>query len=129
LSKSLNDIYDALKERLAEFSDIITYIQETRDPFGKLIILRIYFYDGSFLDIRWNESGKYSLHWERRHVNGTLYRYDNAKHWANVSTYPHHFHDGSQQNVRENDLPREPLKAIIHVLKFIRKKKKKRKNL
>ena len=48
MSKSLNDIYDALKERLAEFSDIITYIQETRDPFGKLIILRIYFYDKAF---------------------------------------------------------------------------------
>ena len=39
MSKSLNDIYGELKEKLAEFSDIIAYVQETRDSFGKLIVL------------------------------------------------------------------------------------------
>ena len=80
MSKSLHSIYDKLQEELIRFDKIISYVHEIRDAFGKLIVLRIYFKDRSFLDIRWNESGKYSLHWERRHINGTLYRYDNAKH-------------------------------------------------
>ncbi|MHA1596009.1 MAG: toxin-antitoxin system TumE family protein [Candidatus Baldrarchaeia archaeon] len=49
-------------------------------PYNMLLKIRILFRDGSFLDVYWSESGKYSLHYERRYINGTVYRYDNAPH-------------------------------------------------
>jgi len=67
-------------------------------------------------------SGKYSLHWERRHINGTIYRYDNALHWKNVSTFPDHFHDGSEKKGTPSYLPKDPLKALKWILEFIRSK-------
>jgi len=48
--------------------------------------LRIFIQDGSFVDV-----------W-RKAIDGTIYRHDNAPHqrWQSVSTFPHHFHDGSE---------------------------------
>ena len=46
--------------------------------------VHIVFVDSSFLDIYWSPSGRYSLHYERRHIDGTVYRHDNAPH-ENIS--------------------------------------------
>ena len=49
---------------------------------------------------------KYSFHWQS--ANGELRkRWDNAAHHPEVSTHPHHVHDGREANV----LPHEPLNA------------------
>ncbi|MEX2690351.1 MAG: DUF6516 family protein [Candidatus Njordarchaeum guaymaensis] len=49
-----------------------------------------------------------------------MYRYDNTKHWKKISTYPHHFHNGSEENIQDSHLPRDPLNGVIFFLRFIR---------
>ena len=49
---------------------------------------------------------KYSFHWQA--VDGQLRkRWDNAAHHPEISTHPHHVHDGAEDNV----LPHEPISA------------------
>lgn len=61
--------------------------------------LRIILKDGSFVDVWFSLKlvGRYSYHWERKAIDGTIYRHDNAPHqrWQSVATFPHHFHNGS----------------------------------
>ena len=70
--------------------------------------LRIYLFDGSFVDIWYSLvlKGRYSYHWERNHLDGTIYRHDNAPHekWKNIKTYPKHFHNGTEENVIESHI-------------------------
>lgn len=79
-----------------EFSDIVdaTEIMETK--------LRIMLLDGGFVDVWLSEklANRFGFHWEHK-VTDLSYRYDNFPDtkWSNVSTFPYHFHDGSQDNV------------------------------
>ncbi len=64
---------------------------------------RLFLVDGSHVDV-WATrklEGRFGFHWERRHVDGRIYRYDNFPdaNWLSVSTFPFHFHDGEQGNV------------------------------
>ena len=70
--------------------------------------------DGSLLEMfeRFSVSdeqvhaGKYSFHWQDS--SGLLRkRWDNAAHQPNISTHPHHVHDGIESNV----LPHEAITA------------------
>lgn len=67
---------------------------------GDLNELRVVLRDGSFIDIWFSLklAERYSFHWERRAVDGTIYRHDNAPHrrWRGVPTIPRHLHDGSE---------------------------------
>lgn len=51
--------------------------------------LRIVLKDGSFIDVWFSLklAGRYSYHWERRALDGTLYRHNNAPHqrWSNLA--------------------------------------------
>jgi len=79
-----------------EFSDIVdaTEIMETK--------LRIMLLDGGFVDVWLSKklANRFGFHWEHK-VTDLSYRYDNFPDtkWSNVSTFPYHFHDGSQDNV------------------------------
>ncbi|MGC8972267.1 MAG: toxin-antitoxin system TumE family protein [bacterium] len=86
--------------------------------------LRLYFYDGSFLDVFYSKVGKYSYHWERRFINNSIYRHDNAPHknWEKVKTFPKHFHNGTEENVIESYISDNPEEAIREFLDFIRNK-------
>lgn len=86
---------------------------------------RIYFVDESFLEI-WlygheDLMKRYAFHWERRHVDGSIFRHDSAPHtrWRNVKTFPKHFHDGSEDNVVESSIPDNPC-ICCHVLPKLR---------
>jgi hypothetical protein len=61
------------------------------------------FTDGSKLRIkeyRFKDlSRKYAYHWEDKAGN-LIMRWDNAEHWKNLPTFPHHKHLSSPQNVR-----------------------------
>jgi len=87
--------------------------------------LRIILIDGSFIDIWFSLKlkGRYSYHWERKFINGSIYRHDNAPHksWENVKTFPKHFHDGDEDRVRESYLSEEPREAIRDFLNFVKK--------
>jgi hypothetical protein len=114
---------DSLLKKLAniaeiEFADIVIGYEIIE---GKL---RLYIVDESFLDVWFSRQieGRYAYHWERRHLDETIYRWDNARHeaWKNVSTFPHHFHNRVDDDVSENFLSKEPSEAIKFILEFIR---------
>lgn len=58
--------------------------------------LRVNIVDGSIVDIWFSKKfyGRFSYHWERRHIDGRIYRHDNFPdpRWREVSTFPKHFH-------------------------------------
>lgn len=86
--------------------------------------IRITFKDRSYLDVWFSETGRYSYHWERRHVDGTMFRFDNAPHHPGISTFPHHCHNGNEEVVTESWLSPVPNQAVRQVLDFVRKKTK-----
>jgi Family of unknown function (DUF6516) len=58
---------------------------------------------------------KYRFHWQS--TDGQLRkRWDNAPHHSEIATYPHHIHDGAEENV----LPHEPM-TVEKVLSAIAK--------
>ena len=87
--------------------------------------LRINFYDESFLDVWLSKDGDYSYHWEHRAQRGVLHRWDNAPDHSELSTFPEHFHDGSNKVIKESSLNPDPEKALRYVLNFIRHELKK----
>jgi len=65
--------------------------------------LRVLLTDASYVDV-WASrklSGRFGFHWERQHLDGCIYRYDNFPdtNWSDASTFPYHFHDGDQNTV------------------------------
>ena len=102
-----------------EFADIVA---EVLAP--DVNELRIILVDGSFVDVWFSLKlvGRYSFHWERRAMDGRVYRHDNAPHkrWQAVSTFPRHFHDGSEDNVSESYLSSVPEEALRQFLVFAR---------
>ena len=95
---SLDDL-----ERIAEieFADIV----ESTLRIG--VKLRVLLVDDSFIDIWLSQKleNRYGFHWEQMKT-GLSFRYDNFPNtqWADIPTYPFHFHDGSQNNVVESSL-------------------------
>ncbi len=104
-----------------EFADIVVeaFVPDVNE-------LRIILTDGSFVDVWFSLklAGRYSYHWERRAVDGTIYRHDNAphKHWQSVATFPKHFHNASETNVVESYLSEVSEKALREFLTFVRNK-------
>jgi hypothetical protein len=77
------------------------------DDRGEIVFVRadIYFADGSLLHFRelWVGRGKwekktYVYHYQNA-AGALIFRYDNTPHFPNLSTAPHHKHDGEQNVV------------------------------
>jgi Family of unknown function (DUF6516) len=120
---SLEELFNRIIDHvLAEFSDIAVDVQLRFTPSGVVERLRIFLKDESFVDVWLSTSGKYSYHWEQRHVRGLIHRHDNAPHskWKEIKTFPKHFHDGKEDNVKESSIPDDPLSAINYFLIFVR---------
>jgi len=104
-----------------EFSDIVEDVIIT-----DINELRIILIDGSFVDIWYSLKleGRYSYHWERKHIDGSIFRHNNAPHvrWQEVKTFPKHFHNGDEDRVIDSDINDEPEEALKEFLIFIRKK-------
>ena len=102
-----------------EFADIVV---EAWCP--DLNELRVILTDGSFIDVWFSLKlhERYSFHWERRALDGTIYRHDNAPHrrWQDVATFPRHFHNGSETDVSASDLSPIPAQALREFLVFAR---------
>lgn len=122
----ISQTYAKLKAiALVEFKDIVDDAQVMTLPTGDPLKLRLDVVDGSLVDVFLSASGKYSYHWERRLTAfGDLYRHDNAPHgkWRAVATFPKHFHDGSEDNVRECRISDAPEQALREFLSFARTK-------
>lgn len=108
-------------QRLREIAEreFLTLVQSTTIFRDKL---RVVLADGSYIDFWWSTQipGRYAHHWERRHVDGTIYRHDNMPHprWQRVSSFPKHFHSGDQQAVVESALAADPDQALRQFLTF-----------
>ncbi|MDW7727849.1 MAG: DUF6516 family protein [Candidatus Methanoperedens sp.] len=102
-----------------EYSDITI---DSNIYHGKL---RVFLKDSSIADIWFSSKipGRFSYHWERRHINGKMYRHDNFPDpcWKGVSTYPKHFHNGSQNNIEESRINDDPASGIREFMDFIKK--------
>lgn len=85
--------------------------------------IRAYILDGSFVDIWFSRKipGRFSYHWERRHIDGKIYRHDNFPdpRWKSISTFPKHFHDGSQTYVQESTIEEEPASGLRQFMAFV----------
>jgi len=103
-----------------EFSDIVEQTQLIRPGSVGSTKLRILLKEKSYIDIWLSASGRYSYHWERRAKGGQIFRHDNAPDFPAIKTFPKHFHDGSEDNIRESFLSDEPEEAIHEVLGFVR---------
>ena len=64
---------------------------------------RLVFEDDSVLEIKEyrfaNQERKYAYHWMDK-SNNLLIRWDNAQHWKDIATFPHHKHVSSKSNVQ-----------------------------
>ena len=81
-----------------EFSDIVLSTQDLGHK------LRIYLKDKTFLDFSYTtrvKTQRFSIHWERTHVDSSIYRLDNTpdKKWGEVTTFPIHFHNKTYNHV------------------------------
>lgn len=101
-----------------EFSDIVTSTSIIDDK------LRVMIIDNSFIDFWWSHKfpERFAYHWERRHIDGTIYRHDNAPHqkWRHVSSFPQHFHFKFDSNVVTSTLNPLPKIAVREFLAFAR---------
>jgi hypothetical protein len=111
-------IYQRLSDiALHEFPRLVT---STRIGEGKL---RIFIVDKSYIDVWFSErrKGSYSYHWERRTIDGTIYRHDNKPDKAarSVRTFPKHFHNGSEHVApKESHISDDPEEALREFLSF-----------
>lgn len=118
------EIYsNQLKLAKEEFADVIEAGDIVHTPGGFPQKLRLNIIDGSIVDVFLSSSGRYSYHWERRPLDGTLYRHDNAPHerWRHIKTFPKHFHNGSEANVdcEDSHISDQPEEALGEFLRFI----------
>jgi hypothetical protein len=86
--------------------------------------LRLLLTDESYLDFWWSEveQGRFAHHWNRQHVDGTIYRHDNSPHrkWQHIETFPQHYHREREDAVSASFLPTEPHEAVRTFLAFCR---------
>jgi hypothetical protein len=115
--QSLKDIAEI------EFSDIV------EDVIVDLNELRIMLVDGSFIDVWFSLKlkGRFSYHWERKFIDGSIYRHDNAPHlrWKDIPSFPKHFHNGSEDFVISSHISDNPELALKEFLGFVSKHVKK----
>lgn len=99
-----------------EFLDVVQFTAIVENK------LRVTLIDGSYIDFWWSEEvpGRFAYHWERRRIDGTIYRHDNLPHirWRTVAPYPKHLHAGAQQAVTESDIPEKPEQGLPQFLQF-----------
>lgn len=109
---------------LSEYRDVVERAEFIFSPAGRMRKLRIYLFDGSFVDVWYSLKGDFSFHWERRFINGSLYRHDNAPHarWRYVPTFPKHFHHGREDNVESSFISDSPEEALRDFLDFVRER-------
>lgn len=116
------NIEDIKRIAEVEFADIVKDIHQIDYK------LRIVLINNSFVDVHLSQklSDRFGFHWECMNEKATIYRYDNFpdKRWQTVSTYPHHFHNGSQDSVEASPFPLSPIEGFRAFMEFVRDKLK-----
>lgn len=108
------------KSKIVSDLDILNFIDEEDI---QVFYVKATLIDKSILFIRELTTiteSKYSYHWQTK-GGKLIYRWDNAPHYPEIKTFPHHKHKGSKQNV----LPSEEI-TLEEALKVIEKRIKKK---
>ncbi len=116
------DMDDLKRMAEVEFADIV------KSAYKIDYKLRIILTTTGFVDAYLSRTlpDKFGFHWECMDDANTMYRYDNFpdKNWQRVTTYPHHFHNGSQEAVEAAPFPLTPIEGFRAFMEFIRTKMK-----
>ena len=100
-----------------EFESIVIF----SETLGKK--LRLYLSDQSFIDIYVSQTikNRFAFHWERQHLDGKIYRFDNYPdiRWKEVKGFPYHFHDGKQNKVIKAGFPQEIIAGFRNFMHFV----------
>jgi len=108
------------KSKIIADLDILNFVDEEDI---QVFYVKATLIDKSILFVRelaTSTESKYSYHWQTK-TGKLICRWDNASHYPNIKTFPHHKHQGSKQNVH----PSEEI-TLEKVLEVIEKKIKKR---
>jgi hypothetical protein len=119
----ISKLYEDQRVRaMATVPDIVSEARVLRFDSGEVLKLRLEIIDGSMVDIFYSVTGKYSYHWERSMLDGSIYRHDQAPHqrWQSLKTFPTHFPQGSEDAGEESDLSANPRMALDECLALIR---------
>lgn len=103
-----------------EFPDLISGHAVIGRRAGAALKLRLFVRDGTFIDI-WLSPNleRFAYHWEQRSVRGLLHRHDNAPDHPEISTFPKHFHNGSEEAVEPSEIASDPPTALRTFLSFV----------
>ena len=106
--KNADDYLAWIKSVIALCPEVVnlTILREEAQTDKGLWRYRLTLKDGSFLEMfeffkiasEQVEIIKYSFHWQTENRE-LIKRWDNAPHHPEISTYPHHLHDGSEDSV------------------------------
>lgn len=101
----------------SNFSKVVDDSNIERSPGDAPRNLRIFFKDGSFMDIRVTRDGDYSFHWQEEEK---VIRFDNAPHHTQIQTFPDHKHEND--DVKESDLAEHPTieNKLSYALKYLK---------
>jgi len=117
-------MYSQLEQiALSDFGDVVIRTQVMGRRAGVALKLRLHIRDGTIADVWLSPNcARYAYHWEQRAKRGLLHRHDNAPDHPHISTFPKHFHNGSEAAVEESYIPDEPPMALREFLTFVRDK-------
>ncbi len=92
--------------------------------------LRIYLVDKSFVDVFLSTQSavqRFSFHWERQHIDKTIYRLDNTPDpkWKAITGYPLHFHQEAYGMVVASPFSTSEVETLFReFMRFMQKKMK-----
>jgi len=108
-----------------EFSDVVVEARIMSRRAATPLKLRLLIRDGTFVDVWLSPEGKrYAYHWEQRAKRGLIHRHDNAPDHPEITTFPKHFHDGSEATVKPSSISDDPAVALRQFLSFVRERLK-----
>jgi len=122
----IDNVFKKIIEIVSLYREIVVDIRVKEISKGRMCgALRVDLVDGSFIDIWISlKSNRYSIHWDRHHIDGTIYRWNNAYHEIHryIPTFLHHFHNGRDNMVKPYHYPGSIEMMVNEILEYVRKK-------
>ena len=86
--------------------------------------LRVVLKDKSFIDLRISRSVKnrFDFHWERRHIDGSIFRYDNFPdtRFKKLKSFPYHLHYQKENKAVESKFRKTLPAGFVDFMNFVR---------
>ena len=113
---NLGDLKEIIED---EFLDIVKDILRPSEE-----KLRVVLKDKSFIDVRLSQKVKnrFDFHWERRYINGNVFRYDNFPdtRFKHLKSFPEHFHYQKEDKVIEAKFRKSSKYGFKDFMNFVR---------